>query len=83
MPTSTRTTSQGSALDRVDCTAPGRGAWSVLAQPERRAFVIEHRRSASTHTVFYGTRTERTRAMAEEQATALCAVLNALKAKRV
>jgi hypothetical protein len=34
-------------------------------------------------TVYYGTRTERTREDAEEHATALCAVLNALKAKRI
>lgn len=33
--------------------------------------------------VYYGTRTERTLEDAEQQATALCAVLNALRAKRV
>jgi hypothetical protein len=32
--------------------------------------------------VYYGTRTERTQEDAEIQAMALCAVLNALKAKR-
>jgi hypothetical protein len=43
---------------------------------------VRHARTRSTHTIFYGTRTERTREDAEEYATALCAVLNALKAKR-
>ncbi len=71
------------SLERVDCTAPGRGAWHVSAHPERRCYVVEHRRTASKHVVFYGTRTERTREDAEAHATALCAVLNALKAKRV
>lgn len=78
-----RTSPSASALRRVDCTAPGRGAWRVLARPERRSFVVEHRRTKSHLIVYYGTRTERTREDAEEQATALCAVLNALKAKRV
>jgi hypothetical protein len=34
------------------------------------------------HRVFYGTRTKRTQEDATAQATALCAVLNAFKAKR-
>lgn len=72
-----------SELRRVDCTSPGRGAWRVIARPERRSYLIEHRRTESQLVVYYGTRTERTRENAEEQATALCAVLNALKAKRV
>jgi hypothetical protein len=71
------------SLRRVDCTDPGRGAWRVLARPRRRAYLIEHRRTRSRLTIYYGTRTERTREDAEQQATAVCAVLNALKAKRV
>ena len=71
------------ALRRVDCTDPGRGAWRVIARPQRRCYVVEHRRTKSKQIVFYGTRTERSREQAEEQATALCAVLNALNARRV
>ena len=70
-------------LRRVDCTEPGRGAWRVFPRPERRCFLIEHRRTRSRLTVYYGTRTERTRKSAEEHAVAVCAVLNALKAKRI
>lgn len=70
-------------LSRVNCTEPGRGPWSVLARPKRRCYVIMHRRTKSKMIVYYGTRTERTLEDAEQQATALCAVLNALRAKRV
>ena len=55
----------------------------MIARPERRCYVVKHLRTRSKQVVFYGTRTERTREAAEEQATALCAVLNALKAKRM
>jgi hypothetical protein len=55
----------------------------VLARPRRRSYLVEHRRTKSRLTIYYGTRTERTREDAEQQATAVCAVLNALKAKRV
>jgi hypothetical protein len=72
-----------SELRCVDCTDPGRGSWRVLPRPKRRCFVIEHRRTRSRLTVFYGTRTERTVEDAEAHATGVCAVLNALKAKRV
>lgn len=68
---------------RVDCTTPGGGSWRVIARPQRRCYLVEHRRSKTKQIVFYETRTERTREQAEEQATAICAVLNALKAKRV
>jgi hypothetical protein len=71
------------SLKRVDCTDVGRGAWRLVPLPERRCFLVRHQRTGSKHTVFYGTRTERTVEDAAEQATALCAVLNALKAKRV
>jgi hypothetical protein len=71
------------SLRRLDATDPGRGAWRVLPRPERRSFVIEHRRTRSRMTVFYGTRTERTLEDAEAHAIAMCAVLNALKAKRI
>jgi hypothetical protein len=54
----------------------------VLVEPEERRVRIRHSRTRSAYTVFYGTRTQRTREDAERQATALCAVLNALKAKR-
>jgi hypothetical protein len=43
---------------------------------------VVHQRTGSKHTIYYGTRTERTREEADTYATALCAVLNALKAKR-
>jgi hypothetical protein len=69
-------------LDRLDCSTPGRGPWSVLVEPERRRVRVVRRRSKSAYTIFYGTRTERTLEDAEQYATALCAVLNALKAKR-
>ena len=71
------------ALRDVDCTDRGRGPWSVFHRPARRSFLVEHRRTRSRLIVFYGTRTERTVEDAEVHATALCAVLNALKAKRV
>jgi hypothetical protein len=74
---------QPSDLHCVDCTDPGRGAWRVLARPKRRCYLVEHRRTLSRLTVYYGTRTERTVEDAEQHATAVCAVLNALKAKRV
>lgn len=79
----TRLATRTSALRRVDCTAPGRGAWRVIARPERRCYQVRHQRSASKHTIYYGTRTERTRETAEEYAIALCAVLNVLKEKRI
>jgi hypothetical protein len=71
------------SLRRVDCTEPGRGPWKILPRPEERSYQVQHRRTRSTLTIYYGTRTERTREDAEEQATAVCAVLNALKAKRM
>ena len=55
----------------------------MLARPEERCYQVRHLRTRSTHTIFYGTRTERHREVAEEHATALCAVLNALGAKRI
>jgi hypothetical protein len=69
-------------LRRLDCSAPGRGSWSLVIEPEKRRVRVIRRRSKSAYTVFYGTRTERTLEDAERYATALCAVLNALKAKR-
>lgn len=79
----TRSAVPASDLRRVDCTEPGRGAWRVIARPERRCYDVRHQRTASKHTIFYGTRTERTREDAEQYATALCALLNVLKEKRV
>lgn len=70
-------------LTKVDCSEPGRGAWHLLPRPERRCFEVRHQRTGSKHTIFYGTRTERTLEDAEVHATALCALLNVLKAKRV
>lgn len=70
-------------LHRVDCTDPGGGPWRVLPRPKRRCFLVEHRRTRSRLTVYYGTRTERTVEDAEAHAIAVCAVFNALKAKRV
>lgn len=55
----------------------------MIARPERRCYQVRHQRSASKHTIYYGTRTERTRETAEEYAIALCAVLNVLKEKRI
>jgi hypothetical protein len=69
-------------LRRVDCSSTGRGPWTLVVEPERRRVRVVRRRSKATYTVFYGTRTERTLEDAERYATALCAVLNALKAKR-
>lgn len=70
-------------LDRVNCTEIGRGSWRLIPKPENRCFQVRHQRTGSKHTVYYGTRTERKLEDAEAHATALCAVLNALKAKRV
>jgi hypothetical protein len=72
-----------SDLRRVNCTEPGRGPWRLVFRPERRCYQLRHRRTRSTHTIYYGTRTERTREDAEQYAIALCALLNALKAKRI
>jgi hypothetical protein len=69
-------------LERLNCREPGRGAWKVLIEPEARRVRVRHARTRSAHTIFYGTRTQRSREDAEAYATALCAVLNALKEKR-
>ncbi len=71
------------SLSRVNCTDPGRGSWRLTALPGRRCFLVQNQRTKSRHAIFYGTRTRRTIDDAERHATALCAVLNALKAKRV
>jgi len=82
MNASTRNTAADPSLRRVDCTTPGKGPWRVIPRPERRCYIVEHRRTKSRHVIYYGTRTERTIEDAEVHSTALCAVLNALKAKR-
>jgi hypothetical protein len=69
-------------LSRLDCTAPGKGAWHVVPDLANRSVNVRNRRSKFIHRVYYGTRTERTLDDAERQAVALCAVLNTLKAKR-
>ena len=69
-------------LRRLDCSTPGRGPWRVVPDIRNRSINVRHARSRFIHRVYYGTRTERTQEQAETQATALCAVLNALKAKR-
>ncbi|MES2177877.1 MAG: hypothetical protein V4550_08405 [Gemmatimonadota bacterium] len=69
-------------LKKLDCTNPGRGPWRVIPDIANRSINIRHQRSHFVHKVYYGTRTERTEEDAERQAVALCAVLNALKAKR-
>lgn len=69
-------------LRRVNCTEPGRGAWHVLFEPEKRRYRIRHNRTASSCIVYYGTRTQRKIEEAEVHATAICATLNALKARR-
>jgi hypothetical protein len=69
-------------LRRLDCTDPGRGPWKVVPDIANRSINLRHRKSGYIHRVYYGTRTERTQEDAETQATAMCALLNALKAKR-
>ncbi|MDB5266803.1 MAG: hypothetical protein JWN89_618 [Parcubacteria group bacterium] len=69
-------------LTRLDVTTPGRGPWKVVPDVRNRSINVRHERSRFIHRVFYGTRTERTEAEAEVQATALAAVLNVLKVKR-
>jgi hypothetical protein len=69
-------------LQRLDCTAPGPGPWKVFPDIGNRSVNIRHTRNGHVHRVFYGTRTKRTQEDATAQATALCAVLNAFKAKR-
>ena len=69
-------------LRRLDCTIPGKGPWRVVPDLAGRSINVQHRRSRFIHRVYYGTRTERTQEDAEIQATALCALLNVLKAKR-
>jgi hypothetical protein len=69
-------------LRRFDCTDPGRGPWKVIPDLRNRAMLAKHSKSGFAHKVYYGTRTKRTEEDAQIQATALCALLNALKAKR-
>jgi len=69
-------------LRKLNCTDPGRGPWKVVPDTPNRSIVIQHRGNRYIHRVYYGTRTGRSQADAEMQATALCAVLNAVKAKR-
>ena len=66
----------------MDCTNPGKGPWKVVQDLANRSVNVRHSRSGYVHRVYYGTRTERTEEDAEVQATAICALLNALKAKR-
>jgi len=54
----------------------------VVPDIANRSINVRHSKSRYIHRVYYGTRTERTQEDAEAQAMALCAVLNALKAKR-
>ena len=69
-------------LKRLDCTNPGKGPWKVVADLSNRAVLVKNGRSGYSHKVYYGTRTKRTLEDAEVQAVAMCAILNALKAKR-
>ena len=69
-------------LRRFDCTAPGRGPWKVIPDLKNRAVIVRHSKSRFAHKVYYGTRTQRTEEDAQIQATAICALLNALKSKR-
>jgi hypothetical protein len=54
----------------------------VVPDLGNRSINLQHRTSAYIHRIYYGTRTERTQEDAEIQATAMAALLNALKAKR-
>jgi hypothetical protein len=69
-------------LRRLNCTDPGRGPWRLALDVANRSVNLQHRRNRYIHRVYYGTRTQRTQEDAMIQATALCAVLNAVKAKR-
>ena len=71
------------SIQRVNCAEPGRGAWKVLVEQTRRRIRVRNSRTKADYVVYYGTRTERTQEQAELHATAMCAVLNALKAKRL
>jgi hypothetical protein len=69
-------------LNRVDCTVPGTGPWYVLGQDmTKRSVKIRHRRNGLKHHIYYGTRTGRTMEDSMALATALCAMLNLIKAK--
>jgi hypothetical protein len=69
-------------LRRMNCTEPGRGPWQVKLDVAHRSVNVQHRKNRYLHRVYYGTRTKRTQEDAETHAIALCALLNALKAKR-
>jgi hypothetical protein len=69
-------------LRRFDCTNPGRGPWKVVPDLGNRSINLRHATNGYVHRIYYGTRTQRTQEDAEAQATAMCAVLNAFKAKR-
>ena len=69
-------------LRTFDCTNPGRGQWKTILDVRNRAVLVRNTRSRFVHKVYYGTRTERTEEEALVQATAICALMNALKAKR-
>lgn len=70
-------------LRRFDLTDPGRGPWKTDIDIANRAVNARNTKTRFIHPVYYGTRTNRTIEDAETQATALCAVLNFLKAKRI
>jgi hypothetical protein len=69
-------------LRRLNCTDAGKGPWHSVPDLSNRAIKVQNRRSHFIHYVYYGTRTKRTQEDAETQAIALCAILNAVKAKR-
>lgn len=69
-------------LRRLDVTNAGRGPWKVVPDLSNRAILVKNGRSGYSHKVYYGTRTKRKLEDAEVQAVAMCAILNALKAKR-
>jgi hypothetical protein len=69
-------------LSQLDCTNPGKGPWQVVDDVTNRSVNLRHRTTRFVHRVYYGTRTQRTQDQATQQATALAALLNVLKAKR-
>jgi hypothetical protein len=70
-------------LQKLNCKVTGKGPWGMTPDTDTRSVIVRNLRNGFAHRVYYGTRTGRTLEGAEELATALCAILNALKAKSI
>lgn len=68
-------------LERLNCKTPGKGHWGMADDPDTSSVVVRNMLNGLAHRVYYGTGTGRTLETSTRLATALCAVLNATKAR--